>query len=316
MFIIFCMHQVHLNSIDLNLLVALDALLRHSSVTHAADEIGLSQPAMSRALARLRDFFDDPILVRSGHAMVPTHRALDLVAPLNDSLESIRRTLEPPGTFDARTARREFVVSAVDTTQAVVLPSLLKRIGDEAPGIEVSTAPLRSTTEMFAQLASGERDLAIGQFDSTPDGIQNAFLYHDRIVCLVRSGHPRIRGKLTMKRYLAESHLAPESTTAVERPFTIESILGAMGHTRHVACTLENLAMAPFVVARTDLLCSAPGETITPFASGLGLRILDPPFDTPGFDLHLAWHERNGPDGGHAWLRDTILDLFRDFRPE
>jgi len=306
------MRQTHLASVDLNLLVALDALLRHSSVTRAAQETGLSQPAMSRALARLRDLFDDPILVRSGHAMVPTRRALEVVAPLNDSLESIRRTLEPPGIFDARTARRAFVVTAVDTTQAVVLPSLLKRIADEAPGIEVSTAPLRSTTEMFAQLSSGERDLGIGRFDSVPDGIQSAYLYQDRIVCLARKGHPRIRGKLTMKRYLAESHLAPESAPALGRPFSIDGILAAMGHRRRVACTVENLAMAPFVVARTDLLCSAPGETIAPFASGLGLRILDPPFEAPGFDLHLAWHERNARDGGHTWLRDTILDLFRD----
>lgn len=310
----FIMRHTHLSEVDLNLLVALDALLRERSVTRAAAQVGLSQPAMSRALARLRDLFDDPILVRSGHSMVPTPRALAAVAPLGSTLEAIRRTLDPAGDFDPSTAQRAFVLSAQDTTQAVVLPRLLERIGQAAPGVEVSTGPLRFNHEAFAQLASGERHLAIGRFQSPPDGIRRALLYHDRIVCLVRKGHPRVRGRLTMKRYLAESHLAAESFTPIERPFTVESLLSERGLTRRVACTVENLAMAPFVVARTDLICSAPGETIAPFAAGLGVRILAPPFEAPEFDLHLAWHERNDRDDGHAWLRETVLDLFRDSR--
>jgi len=310
MFIMIPMRPTHLSGVDLNLLVALDALLRERSVTRAAAEIGLSQPAMSRVLARLRDLFDDPILVRTGHSMVPTPRALEIAAPLGSSLEAIRRTLEPPGEFDPRNARREFILSAVDTTQAYVLPRLLEHLGEDAPGVEVTTGPLRSTGEAFAKLASGDCDLGIGRFESTPDGIRSEVLYHDEIVCLVRKGHPRVRGKLNMKRYLAESHLAAESVSLVERPFTIESLLAEQGLARRVACTVENLAMAPFVVARTDLICSAPGRTISPFADGLGLRILAPPFEAPGFDLHLAWHERNDRDPGHTWLRATILGLF------
>ena len=312
MFIIILMRQTHLSEIDLNLLVALDALLRERSVTRAATEVGLSQPAMSRVLARLRDLFDDPILVRTGRKMVPTARALAVAVPLGRSLEAIRRTLEPPAEFDPATAQREFILSAVDTTQAFVLPRLLEHLGRQAPGVEVTTGPLRSTSEAFAQLASANRDLAIGRFESPPDGIHSEILYPDQIVCLVRKGHPRVRGKLDMKRYLAESHLAPESVSDVERPFTIDGLLAERGLTRRVACTVENLAMAPFVVARTDLLCSAPGRTITPFAEGLGVRVLDPPFETPGFDLHLAWHERNDRDPGHQWLRKTVLGLFAE----
>jgi DNA-binding transcriptional LysR family regulator len=303
------MRLVNLSGIDLNLLVALDALLRESSVSRAATAVGLSQPAMSRALGRLRELFDDPILVRMGHSMVPTPRARDLAGPLRRSLEAIRETLEPPGEFEPGSARRSFMLSALDTTQSVVLPELLGRIGREAPGVEVSTSPLHSTGETFAQLATGERDLAIGRFESPPDGIRRELLYRDRIVCLVRKDHPRIRGRLTMKRYLAESHLAPELVTPLERPFTIEGLLAEQGLERRVVCTVENLAMAPFVVARTDLLCTSPGRTILPFAEGLGLRILAPPFDAPGFDLHLVWHERSERDTGHAWLRQLILDL-------
>jgi len=310
MFIIYYMHRTHLSGVDLNLLITLDALLRERSVTRAATEVGLSQPAMSRSLSRLRALFQDPLLVRAGHAMVPTPRALELAEPLGASLEAIRRTLEPPGQFNPSTAERSFLISAVDTTQAVVLPPLLDHMSRDAPGVEVTTAPLRTAPETFAQLASGERDLAVGRFESPPDGIRTARLYRDAIVCLVRKDHPRVRSRLTMKRYLAESHLAAQSFVPVERPFTIESLLAEQGLARRVVCTVENLAIAPLVVARTDLICTAPGQTIAPFSEGLGVRALAPPFDAPGFELQIAWHERNDGDGGHQWLRDTLGELF------
>jgi DNA-binding transcriptional LysR family regulator len=301
---------MHLGTVDLNLLVTLDALLRQRSVTLAADELGLSQPAVSRALGRLRDLLDDPLLVRSGHSMVPTPRAMSLIEPLYASLTAVRRTLEPPGEFDAASAQRAFVISAADTTQAVVLPPLLAYISGEAPGVEVSTAPFRSTDGLFEKLASGEHDLGVSRFESPPEGIRTEFLYHDRMVCLVREDHPRIRRKLTMKRYLAEAHLAQESSSPVERPFTIEGLLAKQGLKRRVVCTVGDLAMAPYVVARTDLICSAPGETIRPYAEGLKVRVLEPPFEAPGFRLQLAWHERSDTDPAHAWLRNTVLSLF------
>ena len=310
------MRKADVRAVDLNLLVALDALLRERSVSRAATDMGLSQPAMSRALGRLRDLFDDPILVRSGHSMVPTPRALELAAPLGTALEAIRRTLERPGDFEAHTAERSFVLSAVDDTQPVLLPRILGHIRREAPGIEVSMVPLRSTSETFAQLALGEIDLAVGYFGSPPPGIARALLYQDRIVCLARRDHPRVRGRLTMKHYVEEAHLAEDLGTAVERPFTIDSLLAEKGLARRVACTVQTLAIAPVVVARTDLLCSAPGETIAFFAKGLGVRIFDPPFESPGFDLHLAWHKRNDREGGHAWFRNALLRLFRDSRDE
>lgn len=308
------MRQANLSGVDLNLLVAFDAMLRTRSVTAAAREIGLSQPAMSRALGRIRDLFDDALFIRSRHAMVPTPRALELASRVATSLEAIRRTLEPPADFDPRTARRRFVIGAVDTTQTVIMPRLLEHMGHVSPHIEVSTAPIRSTEETLEQLASGERDIAVGRFESPPDGIRAVPLYRDRIVCLVRRDHPRIRARLTMKRYLAEAHIAAESASPVERPFTIESILAAQGLSRRVACTVQNLAMAPLIVARTDLIATAPEVTIRPFAEGLGLRIFDPPFSASSFELQLTWHERNDRDGGHRWLRESMLTLFSDQR--
>ena len=308
------MRETNIQAIDLNLLTTLEALLREGSVSAAARAVGLSQPAMSRALGRLRDLLGDPLLVRAGHRMIPTPRARALEAPLARTMEAIRRTFEPPGEFRPHEASRSFVVTSIDTTQAVVLPMLLARLATQAPGVEVSTAPFRSTGETFGQLASGQRDLAIGSFDSVPDGIRKALLYEDRMVCLVRSDHPRIGSRLGMKRYLAESHLAAESGPSAERPFTIEQLLGRRGHERRVVCRVDHLGMAPFIVARTDLICSAPSRTIMPFARGLGVRALEPPFETPPFSLHLAWHARSEADPGNTWLRETILSLFADDR--
>ena len=305
------MRLVNLAAIDLNLLVALQALLQERSVTRAARTVGLSQPAMSRALGRLRDLFEDPILVRSGHEMVPTPRALAVIGPLEDSLEAVRKTLQPPESFDPRTSSRSFALGAIDTTQVAVLPRLLGHIEREAPGVEVMTRPLAPAAETFQQLAMGERDLAIGRFPDTPGGIKSELLYRDRMVCLVRDGHPRVRRKLTLKRYVAEAHLAALTVAPSETPFTIEDLLASQGLKRRVVCTVENLAVAPLVVSRTDLICTATEETISPFASGLGVRILDPPFAVPSLDLHVAWHERNQHDGGHIWLREALLGLFR-----
>jgi len=304
------MHQTHLSSIDLNLLVALESLLRHRSVTDAANEVGLSQPAMSRALGRLRELFDDPLLLRAGQSMMPTPRAIELEAPLDACLAAIRKTLEPAEAFEPRHAKRSFRIAAVDTTQTVILPEILRMLVNDAPQVEVSTAPILSTQGTFDQLASGERDFAVGRFESPPDAVVCDVLYWDEIVCLVRQEHPRIRDALSMERYLAESHLAAESRLSIESPFTIEALLAAEGMTRHVACKVENLAMAPFIVARTDLIATAPGRTIRPFAEGLNLRILPPPFRAPGFPLQLAWHRRNEDDGGHRWMRERIIEIF------
>ena len=304
------MHQTNLAAIDLNLLVALDALLRERSVTRAARQVGLSQPAMSRALGRLRDLLDDPILVRAGHAMVPTPRALAAMAPLGASLEAIRRTLEPPESFDPRTSRRSFELGAIDTTQVAVLPRLLDAVSREAPGVEVASRPLASAAETFQQLSAGTRDLAIGRYEAVPGGIRREVLYQDRAVCVVRRGHPRIRGRLTLRRYLAEAHLASVAVATAEQPFTIEGLLAERGLERRIACTVENLAVAPLVVSRTDLICTAMRETVAPFAQKLGVRLLEPPLPFPELNLHLVWHERNDRDNGHAWLRETLLGLF------
>ena len=306
------MREVNIEAIDLNLLVALDALLRERSVSRAATSVGLSQPAMSRALGRLREVMEDPLLVRQGHRMLPTPRALGLVEPVAAAIAAVRLAFTPSDAFDPHTARRRFRLGAVDTTLAVVLPLLLGRLDEIAPGVEVGTAPLRSTADCFDRLVGGEWDLAIGRFPSPPEGLEKRLLFEDRIVCVVRRDHPRIGESLTLDDYVAEAHLSVETGAPDDQPFTIEDRLRSQGFERRVVSRLENLAMAPFVVAQTDLLCTAPLRTIAPFADGLGLRMLELPFETPAFELELAWHASVDVDPANEWLREVIAALFEE----
>ena len=308
------MREVNLAAIDLNLLIALDALLGEGSVSGAARAVGLSQPAMSRALGRLRDLFDDPLMVRSGHAMVPTPRALELAQPLGAAIEAIRETLRGPEAFDPATALRSFRIGAIDATQAVLLAPLLDRIGDEAPGVEVSTSPLRTAAETVAELVAGQLDLAVGRFDGAPEGVRREPLFEDRIVCIVRADHPRIRKRLTIERYLKESHLATDTVSPIERPFTIEALLARQGLERRVVCRVDGLGTAPLVAARTDLVCTAPRSLVEPFAAGLGLRMFDPPFEAPGYRLDVAWHVRHDEDAANRWLRETLISVAETLR--
>jgi DNA-binding transcriptional LysR family regulator len=304
------MHYENLASVDLNLLVAFDALLAERNVSRAAARIGISQPAMSRALARLRELLDDPVLVRTGREMVPTTRALASRAPLHQALDAVRRTLEPSADFEPTRSTRSFSVACIDTTAVIVLPPLLDFLSRETPGISLDVRPLLTAGDTFRSLAGGELDLAIGRIELPPAGIHRSPLYADRVVCLVRKDHPRIRGRMTLEQYLAEAHVAAEPMARADLPFTVETLLGRRGLTRRVAAKVANHAIAPLIVCQTDLVCTATERMIAPFASGLKLRALAPPIEFEDLGLHLVWHERVQRDPAHRWLREKIQGLF------
>jgi DNA-binding transcriptional LysR family regulator len=243
--------------------------------------------------------------------MVPTSRALAARAPLHQALDAVRRTLEPSLEFEPAESTRSFSLSCIDVTQVIVLPPLLDALIRDTPGISVEARPLPTAGDTFRGLAAGELDLAIGRFDALPAGISQAPLYADRIVCLVRRDHPRIRGRITLKQYLAESHLAAEPMARADLPFTVETLLEKRGLSRRVAAKVANHAIAPFIVSQTDLVCTATERMISPFKAGLKLRALAPPLEFDELELQLIWHERVEQDPAHRWLRETMLGLFR-----
>ncbi|MBL8716493.1 MAG: LysR family transcriptional regulator [Myxococcales bacterium] len=305
------MHGVHLPGVDLNLLVAFEALLAERSVTRAAARLGLTQPATSHALARLRALLDDPVLVRTARGMVPTERALALEPVVRRALGDLSEALAPTS-FSPATAERMFTLGTGDYAEMVVLPGLAAEVARSAPQVSLLVRPV---PEPFVQELE-DRRLDVVLSPSVPEvaGIHTRRLFDERFVCVVREGHPGVGGRLTLDRYCSLSHLliAPRG-----RPGSfVDTALAEMGRKRRVALTVPHFLVAPMVVAESDLVLTLAERVARRFAKTFGLRVLPPPFEIGGFSIHLFWHARVNDDPGHVWLRQQILAASGPARPK
>ncbi len=293
-----------LGAVDLNLLVALEALLAERSVTRAAVRLGLSQPATSHALGRLRALLEDPLLVRGPRGLVPTARGEALVAPLGLALDGVRRLLAPSG-FDPATSVRTFSVAAADQAMLGLLPPLLSDLAVSAPGIDV-VARAVPPVDIEAGLASGALDLSLGIHDAAPPGFYRQALQKERFVCVMAAGHAAARGRFGLDRFCHERHLlvAPRGTPGG----VVDSRLEQLGRKRRVALVVSHFLVAPHVVARTDLLWTAPERIARTYAAMLPLfvRPLPAELDLAGFTVTQLWHERRHADPDHAWFREQV----------
>jgi DNA-binding transcriptional LysR family regulator len=304
------MQDVHLSSLDLNLLVVLESLLDTRSVTTTADRVGLSQSATSHALARLRTALADPLFVRSRAGLVPTERALALATPLRDALDRLRRVVAPPTAFDPAIAKRRFVLSTADYGELVLMPTLVARLARTAPGIDLSL--VASEDDPFEQLARGESDAFIGPMRMGLEraDIRERRLFDEHFVCIVREGHPKADKAWTLAEFAALDHalISPRA-----RPGgTVDTLLEQHGLSRRVAITLPHFLVAPFIVAGTDLVLTIPERVARTFAAFLPLRLVEPPADVPGFTMALIWHERRHSDPAHAWLRGELAAVAKE----
>ena len=310
MIVIVLMQDVHaraLASIDLNLLVVLDALLAEKHVTRAAAKVGLSQSATSHALARLRGLLGDPLLVRGARgALVPTARAEALAPALRRALDGFVDVLRGAPTFDPASARRAFRIGAGDYAELVLLPRLVARLAREAPGVDLWMVPLPD--DPAAALAAGELDVALGVWSSMgwPAGTYQRRLFDEDFRCVVRAGHPATKQRLTLVRYCELDHLlvAPRGTPGSR----VDDILASLGRTRRVLVRVPHFLIAPHVIAASDLVVTLATRLSQIYAEPLGLELLAPPFEMPGFTVSMAWHERAHHDPGHRWLRDRLVE--------
>ena len=302
------MHATNLAAVDLNLLVALDALLTERSVTRAAHRLGLSQPAASHALARLRDLLGDPVLVRSGARLVATPRAEALASPVRAILDDVRRTLAPEG-FEPASSRRAFTLGCADYGELVIVPQLLRRLSREAPGIDLVVRP--APDDPSAALASGSVDVAVGvSLVRAPAGsVRRRRLFDDGFACLVRGDHPEVGNSLTLARFLALGHafIAPRGT----RGGVVDDALARRGLTRRVVAMVPSFAATPAIVAGTDLVVTLPARLGALLAEPFGLRALSPPLPLPRFTVSALWHERTHRDPAAEWFRGVLAEVAR-----
>jgi DNA-binding transcriptional LysR family regulator len=299
--------------LDLNLLVVFNALLRTRSVTGAARSLGMSQPATSFALNRLRRVFGDPLFVRTARGIHPTPFAEGLAVPLDDILERIRADLLQQPTFDPATEQRAVTFHMQDIGELVFLPRILDRLMTLAPGMRVRTVSL-PLAQIEPALRSGEVDLAMGHFPE----LSGAALYQQRLfthsfVCIVRADHPTIGDELSRKQFLEGWHAVVHR--AGQMNDTLEAELQAQGLTRKVMVRIEHFLVVPTILSQSDLIFTVPYAIGASLAKLADIKLVRPPFKAKPRIVRQHWHTRFHHDPPNRWLRGVVSDLFLDKRP-
>lgn len=302
------MQKMNLAGIDLNLLVVLDALLNETHVGRAGHRVGLSQPAASHALARLRMLFDDPLLVRAGTAMVLTPRAEALRGPVAQFIGATRAVLENE-TFEPRASRRRFRCMMPDLVFHLLMPPLLRRLQGEAPGIVVECVAWRGP-ELLTLPALREIDFIVTSLDREIPGFERHRLYEDRDVIVVRASYPERERLGSVKGLSSLQHVAVVG--AGERVDVLDIWLTSVGIIRDVAAVAPNYLVALGIASKTDLVAIVPRKFAASMADGFGLELFDLPLD-PGIDvLDILSPARAHADPATIWMRQRLCEVAAD----
>lgn len=293
--------------LDLNLLRALDALLRENSVTRAAERLGTSPAAMSRTLARLRRAVGDPLLVRAGQGMVPTPRAAELREEVGALLRGCDDVLRPGAGFDAAHLQRTFTVQAADVLLAGVAGPLSERVRAQAPRVDVVF--LSEALEGGPALRQGSVDVELGVLGDLDPEIRTRQLTRMALVGVARSGHPLFAGRIDARRFASADHIG--ISRLGKRLGPIDGALAELGLRRRVSVVVPSHTSAMMLARDSDLVTLTLADWLPGTIAALGLRTFPIPLDLAPLDLGMAWHPRNAADPGHRWFRDHLAAAMR-----
>lgn len=297
-----------LKRMDMNLIMALDALLHAESVTRAAEEMGITQSAMSQALKRLRETLDDPILVRSGKQMVPSPRALSLREPIRSLLLELDRALVPPEAFDPTKASRLFRLAMLETYAYTQIPRLTHRLTAHAAGLTLEVLALDTTT-VWSELRTGAVDLALAGNWNLPEDMDRAKLFDDQVGSMVRKGHPILQSNLTAAAYASYPHVAFHLRRSGGHP--MDDQLKSMGLERRVVCKLPYFLLAPIFVEHDDTIVNLPLSVARAYAQTLDVEVFLPPLPSMEYSVFLVWSKAHANDPAQQWFREQILSLHK-----
>ena len=301
----------NLRGIDLNLLVVFDALMSERHVTRAAQHNGLSQPAMSKALNRLRHLLDDRLFERREGRMEPTSRALELAGPIHGALSDISRTLTPPGALDPARVVATVRIATIDLYQNTLLPALVAALRRDAPGLDIQIRAIERD-RLHDQLAAGELDLAIAPPLAGTRDLRTEPLWKDHLITLIGIDNP-LPLPMTIESFAAAAHVVDAGHVQVgpdgQGFSVVDSILAARGLRRRIAVVLPSSAGVPFVVAASDLIATLPSRIIKDLAVIPELRAVPTPLPQVEVSPHLIWHPRTQNSPLRAWLRAVIKDI-------
>lgn len=297
--------QTLFDKIDLHLIRVLHTVLTERNVSRAAVRLGMHQPAVSSALRRLRELSGDPLLVRSGAAMVPTDAGLRMLEPAGDILRSAEALFSDARGFDPKTSTRTFRVAASDYLDPLFLPRLLARIKQQAPLCPIDILPLSPDAHYHALLAEGEADVVIGNWPEPPGDLHLGKLFADEVVCLVSREHPAMRRGWSAEEWLAAEHIAPTPTYPGARG-VIDAHLDTLGLQRNITARCAHFGQIPEMVAASLLVLTTGRQYCERFTERLPVAILAAPIEFPRMAYYQLWHARTQHSAAVGWLRDVI----------
>ena len=310
---------VNLNRIDLNLLVYLDALLRERNVTQAANQLNLSQPAMSNGLRRLRELFDDPLLVRTSDGMTPTERALELEPLVRDVLMNIEQAVQPRSAFEPGEAQRVFRIMASDYAESTLLPTVLGKLRTEAPSITLDI--MTPSDVSFLDVERGKVDMVINRFDQMPQSFHQIHLWDDTFACLLSPENPVLED-FSLENYLKANHVWVSKTGMgvgvgvdpddVQRLGWVDAALNKLGKKRQIRVFTRHYQAAMTLAEQNDLIVTLPNRAAQLKRDNPRVVLREPPLDIPPLELKMAWSPLLQHNPGNRWLRRLIVDTARE----
>jgi DNA-binding transcriptional LysR family regulator len=303
------MQNRNIIDIDFKLLVVFDAVVRYRSLTQAADNLGITQPAISKSIQRLREYFNDPLLVRTARGMEPTPRALALAVSVKSILKVFQEELESAPEFDPVQSDREFVFYASDLGALIFLPKLLLALKQRAPGVRLRAVQMEQR-HLTEALESGEVDLAIGAFPDFGAGFYQQRLYAETYICLVRKGHRATEGVFDLPQFLEESHIVVSAAKTGHAHRVAEQILLDVCQPHRVALRVPNFLVPAVLLRDSDFVVTVPERMGELLSRDFGLAMLPCPVEIPTFEIKQYWHERFHHDPALKWFRTVVTDLF------
>ncbi|VTU33248.1 hypothetical protein SRS16CHR_05247 [Variovorax sp. SRS16] len=290
--------------LDLGLLRCLDALVAESHVSRAADKLGMGQPAMSRVLGRLRELFGDPLLIRGATGMIPSPRAVELAVIARRILADVDLVLGESIHFEPALCTSTFRIIATDYTHATFLPLLTRSVREEAPSATLSIKHPVHPKALVLALEEGDIELAIGHLEEPPPSLRSVPLFVDRIVCLIRGGHPYLDGGRSVEDFVALPHILVTPAGFGHFQSNIDHVLAETGLKRNVGMLSQHFMAAPYIVQSTDMVVLMPRRLAQHYLEGTDLAMIDPPLPVPSYRIFMYWHERSHRDPGVKWLRE------------
>ena len=307
---------MNISKIDLNLLVYLDVLLREKNVTRAADQLSITQPAMSNGLKRLRELFSDPILVRTSEGMMPTARALQLQPTVREVLSKLEATIQPETEFEPATSNRTFRIMASDYAETTLLAKVLGELRTLAPSVTLDI--MTPSDVSFHDVELGKVDMAINRFEELPMSFHQKVIWYDTFSCMVNSEHPCLPG-FDLENYLNHQHVWVSKTgfgvgvgidpNEVQKLGWVDAELAKLGKKRDIRVFTRHYHMAMWLAKEQGLIATLPTKATELYADNSNIKVLEPPFDIPPIALKMAWSPLLHHDVGHIWLRRLIVEV-------